>query len=129
MVNIITPNSPATFNQRVAMSTLNSNDSVSPQSPNLQLPVSETPKKTKTNQSKTFIAILGLVAFIGLASLAVLISSRQRSSPGPVAPNAPESKPQAYIEKPKTCSLTFEIPVACNSICLQTSDCASINPA
>jgi hypothetical protein len=74
------------------------------------------------------LTVVALIAFIGVSSLAVLIAGRQSAVKGPVAPNAPESKPQAYIEKIQTCSLTFDIPAECNSICAQTADCQAVNP-
>ena len=91
------------------------------------MPSNNTNKKAGDQKMKTFFAIAALVVFIGVASLAVLISQRQQGG-APVAPNAPESKPQAFIEKPKTCSLTFEIPAQCNSVCSTSADCQKINP-
>jgi len=132
MVNIITPNSPDTFNERVAMMAASSgpSDLKLPPKPTLTplTPNSAPPKKAKLDKSKIIIAALGLLAFVGLATLAVLISSRQRTAKGPAAPNAPESKPAANIEKPATCTLTLDIPVTCNSICVLSSDCSAINP-
>ncbi|MFZ5376361.1 MAG: LPXTG cell wall anchor domain-containing protein [Patescibacteria group bacterium] len=58
-------------------------------------------------------ALLGVVALIlvlvaGLAG--VLISQKQRiSKTAPVAPNAPESEPAAYVSKTATCTLTFDV--------------------
>jgi len=91
------------------------------------MPPNNANKKASDQKMKTIFAIAALVVFIGLASLAVLISQRQQDG-GLVAPNAPESKPQAFIEKPETCSLTFEIPAQCNSVCLTTEDCKKVNP-
>ncbi len=87
----------------------------------------QTNKKADNSKMKSFLAIGALIVFIGLASLAVLISQKQQDG-RPVAPNAPESKPQAFVEKLESCSLTFEVPAQCNSVCMTTEDCKKVNP-
>jgi hypothetical protein len=98
MVNIITPNSPATLNQRIALAASEPTKPMTAHAPEVSS-FSPIPKKADNSKTKIILASLGLIAFIGLASLAVLISSRQRDVKGPVAPNAPESKPEAYIRE------------------------------
>lgn len=67
-------------------------------------------KPIKKNQfSKTVLAIIGLLAFAIVAGSAVLISQKQQASNESVSPTAPESKPQAYVEKPASCTLSFVV--------------------
>jgi len=128
MVNIVTPTQPETFNASAAMpnselNNVNSASNLGASTPNKSI----FPNKKSSYKTKTIWAGIGLLAFVVLASLAVLISMKQ-SGGGLFAPTAPTSKPKAYIEKLATCSLTFQIPVACNSLCIQSSDCTAVNP-
>lgn len=56
---------------------------------------------------KNALMILGLLLFVVGAISIFLISSRQ--STNPLAPNAPESKPAASVEKTNTCTTSFEV--------------------
>ncbi|PIR61890.1 MAG: hypothetical protein COY81_01785 [Candidatus Pacebacteria bacterium CG_4_10_14_0_8_um_filter_43_12] len=54
------------------------------------------------------VVTVGLVVVVGIAG--VLIAQRQQNQPGPVAPNAPESKPAALVvPPPRTCTLEFTV--------------------
>ncbi len=72
------------------------------------------PSVQKTQRKSSFprvlLAVFGLLAFVIIAGSAVLISQRQQADNSPVAPNAPQSKPQAFVDKPANCSLTFNVP-------------------
>lgn len=69
-----------------------------------------TPPKKSTKFNKkiagSIIAVF-MVAVVGIAG--VMIAQRQQNVEGPVAPNAPESIPQAAIE-PTGCSVSFIVP-------------------
>src|SRR5690349_17664333 len=91
------------------------------------MPAAPANNKAGNQKMKTVMALVALVVFIGVASSAVVIPQEQQGG-APVAPNAAESKPQAFIEKPETCSLTFEIPAQCNSVCMTSDDCQKVNP-
>ncbi len=84
----------------------------------------------KTSNFKAILMALGLLVFIGGTVSVFLISQKQDTTP--VAPNAPQSQPAAYIEKTQTCTLEFEVTepeeekVSCgNSGCTNTDDCVS----
>lgn len=72
-------------------------------------PTPHVPQK-KSAMPKVLLAVIGLLIFVGIAASAVLISQKQMADQSPVAPNAPESKPKAYVEKPASCTLTFNVP-------------------
>jgi hypothetical protein len=64
----------------------------------------------KKNQfSRTILAVVGILAFVVVAGSAVLISQKQQASKESVSPTAPDSKPQAYVEKPASCTLSFVV--------------------
>lgn len=87
------------------------------------------PKKKLFGLDRRIFAVVALVLLAGLSSLAVLISLRQEElGNAPVAPNAPESQPQAFIAKPATCSITFNVPAICNARCFADADCMDVNP-
>ena len=61
----------------------------------------------KKNNLKIIAMILGLLIFIGGGISVFLISQKQDTDP--IAPNVPQSKPAAYIEKTQTCTLEFDV--------------------
>ncbi len=84
----------------------------------------------KKNNFKVIAAILGILIFLGGSISVFLISQKQDTAP--VAPNAPQSQPAAYIEKTQTCTLEFEVKapeevekLACGEkACTSDADCA-----
>lgn len=64
------------------------------------------PGKLNMKIAGSIVAVC-LVAVVGVAG--VLIAQRQQNVEGPVAPNAPQSIPQAAIE-PTACSVSFVVP-------------------
>jgi hypothetical protein len=72
-----------------------------------QVPRAETPKPKK-NKVKLLLSILLLIFVLGGGIAGVMISTKQRVDKGPVAPNAPESQPSAYVQV-TGCSLVFEV--------------------
>ncbi len=77
--------------------------------PPIVVPPSPKQPIKKNPLSKTILAVVGLVAFAVVAGSAVLISQKQQASKESVSPTAPESKPQAYVEKPASCTLSFVV--------------------
>jgi hypothetical protein len=64
----------------------------------------------KSSRSKVFVAILLLLAFIGVASTGVFIAQRQQQDPGPVAPTAPRSIPQAAeVISSDSCTIKWNV--------------------
>ncbi len=83
--------------------------------------------KAKNNNLKAVLMLLGILVFIGGAVSVFLISQNQNTTP--VAPNVPQSKPAAYIEKAQTCTLVFDVTepdkMACGEEgCETDSDCS-----
>lgn len=81
----------------------------------------------KTNM-KAVAALLGFLIFIGGAVSVFLISQKQDTTP--IAPNVPQSKPAAYIEKVQTCTLEFDVTapdkLACGVVgCSADNDCGT----
>lgn len=83
---------------------------INPQEQVTIVPPSVQKPKPKSSLPKIMLAVFGLLAFVIIAGSAILISQKQQSDKSPVAPNAPESKPKAFVEKPASCSLTFNVP-------------------
>lgn len=84
----------------------------------------------KKNNLKIIAMILGLLIFIGGGISVFLISQKQDTAP--IAPNVPQSKPAAYIEKTQTCTLEFDVTepdkIACGATgCVADADCATGN--
>lgn len=73
--------------------------------------VPPSPKKPvhKSQLPKLVLAVVGLLAFAVVAGSAILISQKQQASKESVSPTAPESKPQAYVERPASCTLSFVV--------------------
>jgi len=71
------------------------------------------PKKLGLKSKKVF-AVAGLVLFLIVAVMGVLIAQKQVAKQGEdvalVAPNAPESRPEAAIDPNNYCSMTFNVP-------------------
>lgn len=65
--------------------------------------------KKSVSPIRVAITLVSLVIFFMLGMAGVLISQRQFLTQGPVAPNAPESRPEARIVQ-TNCSLTFNVP-------------------
>lgn len=81
----------------------------------------------KKNNLKAVMMLLGFLVFIGGAVSVFLISQGQNTTP--VAPNVPQSKPAAFIEKTQTCTLVFDVTepdkLACGQEACETdSDCS-----
>lgn len=69
-----------------------------------------TPPKKKSSLNWKIVSgivTVSLVAIVGVAG--VLIAQRQQADQTPVAPNAPQSQPQAAIDPIPGCSLTFTV--------------------
>lgn len=82
----------------------------------------------KKNNLRIIAMILGLLVFIGGGISVFLISQKQDTAP--IAPNVPQSKPAAYIEKTQTCTLEFDVTepdkVACGQTgCTVDADCST----
>lgn len=82
----------------------------------------------KRSNLKAIAMLLGLLIFIGGAVSVFLISQKQDTTP--IAPNVPQSKPAAYIEKTQTCTLEFTVAtpdkVSCGlSGCVGDTDCGT----
>lgn len=78
------------------------------------------------NNLKAVLMLFGFLIFVGGAVSVFLISQNQNTTP--VAPNVPQSKPAAYIEKVKTCTLVFDVTepgkLTCGTQgCAQDSQC------
>ncbi len=87
------------------------------------------PKKKLFGLDRRIVAVVALVLLAGLSSLAIIIAGRQQQlGNAPVAPNAPESQPQAFIAKTDTCSITFNVPAICNARCFADADCKDVHP-
>ena len=83
----------------------------------------------KNNGLRTVLMVFALVIFLVGSLSVILISRKQELDDGPVAPNAPESKPAAYIPDEESCVTSFTVSstkLACgDSICVHDSDCES----
>lgn len=74
--------------------------------------VGSTPQVPKGNKPKPkyIMAIIGVFLFVVVGVAGVLVAQRQRQLQGPVAPNAPASKPKADTAPENTCTLYFDVP-------------------
>jgi hypothetical protein len=72
-------------------------------------PTGEAKKPGKNNKLRSILTVVGLTLFFVAAMLGVMIAQRQRVAQGPVAPNAPASKPAA--SSGESCDLTRTVRV------------------
>ncbi len=84
-------------------------------------------KMNNKNNLKAVLMLFGFLIFVGGAVSVFLISQNQNTTP--VAPNVPQSKPAAFIEKLETCTLVFDVTepdkLACGAEgCVTNSDCS-----
>ncbi len=82
--------------------------------------------KNNKNSLKILYLVFALLLFIVGSASVVLISRKQELEPGPVAPNVPQSKPEAYIPVEESCVTSFNVPLnlACSdSGCADDNDC------
>jgi hypothetical protein len=82
-------------------------------------------KKSK-NPLKTVLLFFTLLLFIVGSASVILISRKQELEPGPVAPNVPQSQPEAYIPVEESCVTTFSVPLnlsCAESGCADDNDC------
>lgn len=89
-----------------------------------------TSRKAK-NPIKNVVMAFALLLFVVGAISVLLVSRKQELDSTPVAPNAPQSQPAAFIPEAETCSTSFTVPEAPAAIicgegyCLSDSDCES----
>lgn len=84
-------------------------------------------KLGKKQNMRAVLMLLGIIVFIVGAVSVFLISQNQNTTP--IAPNVPQSKPAAFIEKTQTCTLVFDVTepdkVACGEEgCETDNDCS-----
>jgi hypothetical protein len=89
--------------------------------------VSDLQNKNNKKPLKTLLLFFALLLFIAGSASVILISRKQELEPGPVAPNVPQSKPEAYIPDEESCVTSFSVPtslLACSdSGCADDNDC------
>ncbi|KKU18190.1 MAG: hypothetical protein UX28_C0001G0046 [Candidatus Pacebacteria bacterium GW2011_GWA1_46_10] len=69
----------------------------------------QTPANNSISPWKLISGVLALAGFFFLGFIGVLISQKQFLTQGPVAPNVPESRPEAAIQQTSNCTLTFTV--------------------
>jgi hypothetical protein len=67
------------------------------------------PKKPKRDIKRTIVIILGLLSFFGVGVAGVMISQKQYTDDSITAPNAPKSRPAAYVNT-DGCHVSFTVP-------------------
>ncbi|MCB9800968.1 MAG: hypothetical protein H6773_02195 [Pseudomonadales bacterium] len=67
------------------------------------------PKKS-TLKPKYILALLAVFLFVIVGAAGIFVAQRQQQVAGPVAPNAPESKPKASLATERSCTLSFIVP-------------------
>lgn len=91
------------------------------------------PRKIFGVDLRSILTVVGLTAFFIVAMLGVLIALRQRQTAGPVAPNAPESRPAAAEQTSPNCTISFTVagpsPSPTPSVSPSPSPTPSVSPS